>query len=190
MKKHTEKKFNVKQLVLFFLVVALAGAVYLNWRTANKADLAVSASDLAENIEITEREKYYGEAEFVSSNTTEYYNDYFSQARLTREQTRDDALDTLGKSLQQANLSQDEKDMLTASVSSVTAGIALEGDIETLVKAKGFADCVAFLNDDSAKVVVGKSEGELTSEDVSRITEIVVAVSGVATDKITIVEVK
>ena len=44
-----------------------------------------------------------------------------------------------------------------------------EAQIENLVTAKGYADCVAFMGDDSISVVVSKESGELTSEDVAKI---------------------
>ncbi len=46
-----------------------------------------------------------------------------------------------------------------------------EAQIENLVTAKGYTDCVAFMGDESVSVVVSTKNGELTGEDVAKITK-------------------
>ena len=53
-----------------------------------------------------------------------------------------------------------------------------EAQIENLVTAKGYADCVAFMGADSISVVVSTPEGELTAEDVAKITDIAMTETG------------
>ena len=53
-----------------------------------------------------------------------------------------------------------------------------EAQIENLVTAKGYADCVAFMGEDSISVVVSTGTGELTSEDVAKITDITMTETG------------
>ena len=48
-----------------------------------------------------------------------------------------------------------------------------ESEIENLITAKGYTDCVAFIGDNSVSVVVASPRGELTPEDVARVTDIV-----------------
>ena len=49
---------------------------------------------------------------------------------------------------------------------------------EAVVTAKGYADCVAFMGEDSISVVVDTGTGELTAEDVAKITDITVTETG------------
>ena len=62
---------------------------------------------------------------------------------------------------------------------AVLAGYTMkEAQIENLVTAKGYADCVAFMGEDSISVVVDTGTGELTAEDVAKITDITVTETG------------
>ena len=53
-----------------------------------------------------------------------------------------------------------------------------EAQIENLVTAKGYTDCVAFMGEDSISVVVSTASGELTGEDVAKITDIAMSETG------------
>ena len=63
-----------------------------------------------------------------------------------------------------------------------------ENNVENLIKAKGFADCVAFIQNGECSVVVA-SEGLLDSEAIT-IKDIVAGQTGISFDKIKIVEAK
>jgi stage III sporulation protein AH len=188
-----------KQLTMVTLVLALALAVYINWRFANNDNNAlqltdVVADDQQQPVSANEETgddggKYYVEALFVSADE-DNSGTYFTEARLNRTQSRDQALDTLQKSLQQTDLTQSEKDALTASLAAVANNITIEGNIESLVKAKGFEDCVAFINDAKVKIVVKANEGGLSVSEVSQIKEIVLGEYTVDVQNVTIVEIK
>lgn len=61
----------------------------------------------------------------------------------------------------------------------VLAGYTMkEAQIENLVTAKGYTDCVAFMGEDSISVVVDTGTGELTAEDVAKITDIAMTETG------------
>ena len=113
-------------------------------------------------------------------------SDYFASARLTRQQARDNAI-----SLLQEAAAQEGADTATANEASegiqVLASYTLkEAQIENLVTAKGYTDCVAFMGDESISVVVATQTGELTAEDVAKITDIAMAETGLAASGIKI----
>ena len=54
--------------------------------------------------------------------------------------------------------------------------------------AKGYADCVAFIGENSVSVVVSAQEGGLTDSDVARITDIVMGETEFAANQIKIIE--
>ena len=64
----------------------------------------------------------------------------------------------------------------------------IEGSIESLVKAKGFSDCMVYIGDDAVNVVVASSG--LDAEQAAQINEIVISESGREASKIKIVEIK
>lgn len=196
------KKLNQK-MTLLTLVVALGVAVYLNWEYAKSTDLALDAAEanapvtttgvvtdaLAVDGDVETGDKNYGEAQLVSVGEPTG-EEFFEQARLDRAKTRDEALDTLQKSLKSAKLSDEEKDALTAQLTAAIDSITAESDIETLVKAKGFVDCVAFINGDAVDVTVMTTSDGLTKEEVAQIRDIVLSKCQVTAQNITIVEVK
>lgn len=196
------KKMNQK-MTLLTLVVALGVAVYLNWEYAKSTDLALDAAEanapvtttgvvtdaLAVDGDVETGDKNYGEAQLVSVGEPTGEK-FFEQARLDRTKTRDEALDTLQKSLKSAKLSDEEKDALTAQLTAAIDSITAESDIESLVKAKGFVDCVAFINGDAVDVTVMTTSDGLTKEEVAQIRDIVLSKCQVTAQNITIVEVK
>ena len=195
------KKLNQK-MTLLTLVVALGVAVYLNWEYAKSTDLALDAAEanasvttgvvtdaLAVDGEVAAGDKNYGEAQLVSVGEPTG-EEFFEQARLDRTKTRDEALDTLQKSLKSAKLSDEEKEALTAQLTAAIDHITAESDIESLVKAKGFVDCVAFIDGDAVDVTVMTTSDGLTKEEVAQIRDIVLSKCQVTAQDITIVEVK
>ncbi|MEG2659177.1 MAG: SpoIIIAH-like family protein [Oscillospiraceae bacterium] len=200
-----------RQLTLLSLVLALGVAVYLNWEYAKgdegltlaNAAAGASASDtmplsaetepqeLAAQGEATSgvADKNYGDAQLVSagSDTSEKY---FEQARLTRSKTRDDALDKLQKALKNAKLTKEEKKAATDTLTSTIENITKEADIENMVKAKGFVDCVSFIEGDKINIAVKTGGSALGKSEVAQIRDIVLGKIETAAKNITIVEVK
>ncbi len=201
-----------RQFTLLTLVAALGVAVYLNWEYAKSdallpddaqtaaADSGVSVSagveqetgaltdPLTTDTASSEGNKNYGDAQLVSIGQKSS-DQYFDEARLSREKSRDEALDTLEKSLKKANLSEEEKAELTARLSGVVESITAESDIENLVKAKGFVDCVAFVDDGKVNVTVQTPGEGLDQEQVARIRDVVLSRCEVKAQDITVVEV-
>lgn len=203
---------NRKKMTLMTLVVALGVAVYLNWEYAKTgmsdygittgASAQSSVSDtvqtaaepdaLATGSESDSQplaDKNYGEAQLVSLSSEEV-SEYFEEARLTRTKTRDKALDTLQKSLKNAKITDEEKKALTEELSGIITSIAAEGEIESMIKAKGFIDCVAFLDGDKANIAVKTQSDALTKSEVAQIRDIVMSKSSISAQNITVVEVQ
>lgn len=201
-----------RQFTLLTLVAALGVAVYLNWEYAKSdallpddaqaaaADSGVSVSagveqetgaltdPLTTDTASSEGNKNYGDAQLVSIGQKSS-DQYFDEARLSREKSRDEALDTLEKSLKKANLLEEEKAELTARLSGVVESITAESDIENLVKAKGFVDCVAFVDDGKVNVTVQTPGEGLDQEQVAQIRDAVLSRCEVKAQDITVVEV-
>ena len=65
-----------------------------------------------------------------------------------------------------------------------------EAQIESLVIAKGYADCVAYMTAEGISVAVASPEGGLQQEDVAVIADIVMQQSEYGLDTIRVVEVQ
>ncbi|MBR3569794.1 MAG: SpoIIIAH-like family protein [Oscillibacter sp.] len=104
--------------------------------------------------------------------------DYFASARLTRQQARDNAVSLLQEAAKQPDATE-------AALAEASEGIQVlanytmkEAQIENLVTAKGYQDCVAFMGDGSVSVVVSTGDEALQAEDVARIADIAMSETG------------
>ena len=192
-----------RQLTILTLILALGVAVYLNWEYA-KTDSsfvlptqtqaeedALLANAQAEDAPVMEAlpDKNYGEAQLVS--VSENSSDqYFETARLTRTKTRDEALDKLQQSLKATGLTEEEKAQLKDTLSSTISNISLESDIENLVKAKGFADCVVFIDGENVDLAVKTGPEGLSKNEVAQLRDSILGKVQASAQNISIVEVK
>lgn len=199
--KNINKQRKASLLVLSFAMVI---AVYLNWQYARGADDSYILTDgltQQANAETTMDEtdmlmssddyetKNYGDAQLVATTQTDS-DKYFEQARLSRQKTRDEALDTLQKTLKNAKLTDREKKTATEKLSQIIQDMTSETDIENMVKAKGFSDCVASISDGKISLAVRPVNGELTKSDVAKIRDVVLSKTTIPSQNIVVVEVK
>ncbi len=190
-----------RSVTLVFLSLALMVAVYLNWEYSQGVDgqyftaletqgtvETVDEGDLLMTVEDYEVENY-GDAQLVATNKTDIEK-YFEETRLAREKARDEALDTLEKTLKASSLTDEEKMNATQSLTKVVQDMTLEIDIENMVKAKGFTDCVATIADEKITLAVALPEGNLTQEDVVKVRDVVLSKTSIAAQNIVVIEVK
>lgn len=181
----TKWKRNTAVAAMALLVCAAVG---MNWRyTARQGTQAVEEAG----------EKILGEATLVSNQTGEsdeaaVYTggDYFASARLTRQQARDSAMALLQEAAAQEGAEQSVIDEAAESIQVLAANTLQEAQIENLVTAKGYEDCVAFMSDGSLSIVVSTPGGELQGEDVAKITDIAMTESGLPASAIRIMAAK
>lgn len=200
---------NTRKATAITLAAALVVAVYLNWQYARTGvTLEEDAVNVAATVEtgeavsapimdglMTEAEavssanKNYGEAQLVSV-ANNSGSKFFEEARLKRTKAHDEAMDAVQKALKSASLSAEEKKSYTQQLTGSLEDLNAENEIETLVRAKGFADCLCFLQSGRADLTVMTSGDALTAAQVAQIRDIVLSKSNVTAQNITIVEVK
>lgn len=193
-------KMIKRNAVIITAVAFLGVAIYLNWSYGRNEDEA--AAGLKKGIDEAAVNDYAEQGEEIglfyepenemqaAAAVYDDVSDYFATARLTRQQARDSAISILRESTELENATQEAVDGAIAEM-SVMAGFSLdEVEIETLIKAKGFAECVVFLDDDSVTVAVSAPEEGLSSSAVSKITDIILAETGLSAEQIKIIEVK
>lgn len=115
---------------------------------------------------------------------------YFASARLNRQQARDSALDLLRQAAADASAEQSVVGEANASIQAMANYTVAEAQIENLVSAKGYGDCVCFLSANGCSMVVSAQENGLTETDVARILEIVKQETGLKAGDITVIETK
>ena len=111
--------------------------------------------------------------------------DYFSTTVLNRQNSRDEAIDVLKLVTENEEASEEARAEAAAKISKIAVDIQNEANIETLVKAKGFEDCVAIISDNAVSVVV-KAES-LQANEAAQILAIVYETTGIAPQNISII---
>ncbi len=120
-----------------------------------------------------------GNSVLVDAETnTEDTVDYFTQAIIDRENTRNEAMDVLQTIADNPDALADAKEEAMAGIAAMAEAMSAESTIEQLVKAKGFSKCVCVVSDGKASVVVNSAE-ELTAPQVAQILEIVYLETGI-----------
>ncbi len=175
-----KKLFGKKQLLLGTLVVALGLAVYLNYYFAQSP-----SGLLGDSAQQVEPDKQLGDAMNVGAEPSE--KSYFEQARESREDAREEMTRTVKELLGSAKATDEQKAEATAQAIRITKAIEQESKIESLIKAKGFADCVVYIEDENCSIVV--SADTLTVQDTAKITQTVTAQSDISAQNINIVPV-
>ena len=167
------KKIKKRGAVYGVIALLLCAAVYLNWSYVDAPDELLAASQT--DAESTDTAADGGD-------------DYFAAARLSREQARDEAVSTLRELTESEDADQTAKDEAAAQISSLADDSVAEANIESLIRAKGYADAVVMIGDSSVNVVVAPPEGGLQATDVTVIKDIVVSETGVTAGQVKIVE--
>lgn len=201
---------NTRRATAVTLAAALMIAVYLNWQYARTGgvptaddDVRMTAAQVEEPVQsdtildelpteaeaVSSANKNYGEAQLVSV-ASDSGAKFFEQARLKREKAHDEAMDTIQKTMKSSSLSADEKKEYAAQMTAGLEDLNAENEIETLIRAKGFADCLCFLQSGRADLTVMTSGDPLTAAQVAQIRDIVLSKSTVSAQNITVVEVK
>lgn len=183
-----------RNAVVVTMAVLVCAAAALNWKYAGQ-----EAVEDAQNAGT----KILGEAALVSGtedgedtpaaspeDESGVYtgSDYFASARLTRQQARDNAISILQNTMDDEAAEQTIRDQAAASITTMASATVAEAQIENLVTAKGYSDCVAFIGEDGVSVVVSAQEGGLADTDVAKITDIVLGETEFTVGQITIIE--
>lgn len=121
-----------------------------------------------------------------TDNSQNVSDNYFASALVSRQRARDEALEVLQGVIDTAGNSEEVKNQALNDISKLAMAIEQEANIETLIMAKGFQNCVAIINDDSARIIVSASG--LTPAQLAQINAIVYEQAGILPVNITITE--
>ncbi len=187
------KRNAVVSVIVLFVCVAM----YLSWSYGRvpdgedaqvfdpgKATVSPSASPDAGSL----NEEGIGE-ETGANQSTDLSAGYFSEARLARQQARDSAITILREAADREDASQEIKDNATSEIEKLAQNAMLEATVENLIVAKGFTQCVAFINNDGISLVVAAPDGGLTATDAAKIKDVVISQTSMTALDIHITEV-
>ena len=172
------KRFGIRNIVIVLSVLLIGAAVFVNWTIfgGNNAD---TPSDGGNSAQV-------GGNTNETGNNTDEGTDFFAASQIERQRARDEAIEVLQSVVDDETALESAKQQALADIAAIAANIETEANIESLIKAKGFEECVAVISGDKANIVV-KSEG-LKPNQLSQILEIVYLQADILPANVTISE--
>lgn len=178
-----------RNAVVVAIVLFVGVAVYLNWSYNNEVAADGNVTESAEPGKILGQTTLVNGTEDDTGNGDVTTNTgYFATARLNRQQARDSALELLQQAAAEEGAAQSAIDEANAAIQTMASYTMSEAQVENLVIAKGYGDCVCFISEDNVSVVVSATENGLSENDIAKIVEIVKEETGMAAEQITIIE--
>ena len=174
-----------KNLVAAGVLVTVCCGIYINWlyaggETANLEDTLNSDKVMSDELlNLGDNVQVDGDSDTIT--------DYFAAVRLSRQQARDSAISILQEAMSYGDTEQSENS--SAKLEQIVQTALTEAQIESLVIAKGYADCVVYISEDGVSVAVASPEGGLQEDDVALIADIVINQSEYSYPDIRVVEV-
>lgn len=180
-----------KNLVAAAVLVTVCAGIYVNWLYTEES----TAASLMDTVDV---EKVMSDdtlilsedMEAVSSDVQTTATDYFAAVRLSRQQARDSAVNLLQEAMAYNGTDSSKEVESAMELEEIVQTALSEAQIESLIIAKGYTDCVAYMSGEGISVAVSSPEGGLQQEDVAVIADIVMSQSAYSLGDIRVVEVQ
>ena len=176
-----------KNLVAAAVLVTVCTGIYVNWLYTEQNTAKNLTDTLDAEKVMSDDTLLITDEEAVSADAVNTSTDYFAAVRLSRQQARDSAVSLLQDAA--VNSDQTKAEESAAELEDIVQTALTEAQIESLIIAKGYADCVAYMSSEGISVAVSVPEGGLQQEDVAVIADIVMSQSEYTLDEIRVVEV-
>lgn len=175
-----------KNLLAAGLLLVVCSGIYMNWMYTNAENVA-DLTDKLDADKVMNDDSLMLEVDGVTPEDDHIVTDYFAAVRLSRQQARDSAVELLQEAMSYTDGTDPET---SAQLEQIVQMALSEAQIESLVIAKGYADCVAYMSDEGISVAVASPEGGISQEDVALIADIVLSQTEYTMDDIRVVEVQ
>jgi stage III sporulation protein AH len=158
---------NRRHIILASLVVALGLAIFLNYRFSD-GSVTTSAKTSSGNL---------GDTAYVANqNVSSAKTDFFATVRLQRSQNRDTSEQVEKSITGSSSATAAQREKACETINQIVKDINTEGNIETIIKAKGFAECVCVISNGGVEVVVKpKTSNSLSANDIAIIDDVVLS---------------
>lgn len=178
-----------KNMVAAAVLVTVCAGIYVNWLyTEDQATSDLVDTLDAEKVMSDDSLVLEGDAAVVSAGSTDTASDYFAAVRLSRQEARDSAIGLLQEAMAYSDSTKTAES--SAELEDIVQTALSEATIESLIIAKGYTDCVAYMTSEGISIAVAAPEGGLQAADVAVISDIVLSQSEYTLDDIRIVEVQ
>ncbi len=175
-----------KNLIAGAILVTVCSGIYLNWvysggeNTKNLEDVLATDKVMSDTLlDLGDSVPVGGENNTVT--------DYFAAVRLSRQEARDSAVSLLQEAMAYGD--KDQINQFNIQLEEIIQTALCEAQIESLIIAKGYADCVAYMSENGISVAVAAPEMGMQQSDIAVITDIILSQSDLSVTQIRVVEV-
>ena len=174
-----------KNIMAAAVLLVVCAGIYVNWMYTNAKDVADLTDTLNAETVLSENGIVLdGNASNINENLA---TDYFAAVRLSRQEARDSAVNLLQEAMAYGDATQQQQS--NAQLEKIVQTALCEAQIESLIIAKGYTDCVAYMSDSGISVAVAIPEGGMKETDIAVIADIVITQTDFSMDQIRVVEV-
>ncbi len=177
-----------KNLVAGAILLTVCSGIYLNWVYTGGENTKDLEDTLNTDKVMSDTLLDLGNNDVPVGGGENTITDYFAAVRLSRQEARDSAVSLLQEAMAYGDQAQIDKS--NAQLETIIQTALCEAQIESLIIAKGYADCVAYMSDDGISVAVASPENGMQKEDVAVITDIILSQSDLTMEDIRVVEVQ
>ena len=181
-----------RNAIIATVLLLICTGIYLNWSFTQKNAVptlseTLDAGQVLGESTLVLNDNMGGDAAQASApaETT----DYFASVRLSRQESRDQAVNTLQEAMAYEDIDA-EKSKCAQSLDNIVNTALEEAQIESMVIAKGYTDCVTYISDDVVSVAVSAPAEGLAESDVALISDVVTSQTGYNLSDVRIIEVK
>ena len=184
-----------RNAVVVTVFVFVCAGIYLNWFYAKQdavpdLEQTLNAEQVLgeDTLVIAQEDDKLMEVAGEGLEETLGSADSFATIRLSRQGARDAAIETLQETIAYAE-GDDSATTTSQQLEGIVETSLTEAQIESLIVAKGYADCVAYMNDEGISIAVAAPEEGLKDSDVALISDIVTGQTDYGISDIRIIEV-
>lgn len=176
-----------KNLIAGAVLLTVCSGIYLNWMYSNGEKTTDFEDTLNSDKVMSDQLLDMGDNSIQVDGPENTVNDYFAAVRLSRQEARDHAVSLLQEAMSYGD--EQTAAQSSAQLEQIIQMALTEAQIESLVIAKGYADCVAYMTEEGISIAVASPEGGLQQADVAVIADIVISQSEYTMSDIHVVEV-
>ena len=174
-----------KNIMAAAVLLVVCAGIYMNWMYTNAQDVADLTDKLDAETVLSENGLIMDET--VDNTDSNLTTDYFAAVRLSRQEARDSAVNLLQEAMAYGDAGQQQES--SAQLEKIVQTALCEAQIESLIIAKGYVDCVAYMSDTGISVAVAIPEGGMKDADIAVIADIVITQTDFSMEEIRVVEV-
>ena len=177
-------KFQKKYVISAALILALGAAVYVNWQFGS-VNSSNTAKELGAASYVNATVGASSDEAIQTSALSKEQRNYFATERTKRQAAQDKVIDEAKEIFDLENAKEEEITEAQKSVEQILKNFTIQDSIESIVKAKGFSECMCYISDMGVTVIV--PDEELNDTSALLIDDAVTSHYDVSYDKISIV---